>query len=131
MTRRLSHGSVWAARDGFRLGPAARPGADHLRYNPIGSYGSGDGGAVFVRGQGSGRPGAEITMMVDGIPKFVGVWTHPLLGLLSVDLVHQVDVCKGAQPVLLGNMAFATVDLVPRRRTEERSGQAAGEGRQP
>jgi iron complex outermembrane receptor protein len=93
------------------------PGMAISRYNPIGSYGGGDGGAVFVRGQGAGRPGAEISTMVDGVPKFVGVWTHPLLDLLSVDLVHQVDVYKGAQPVLLGNMAFATVDLVSRRRT--------------
>ena len=92
------------------------PGLAISRYNPVGSYGGGDGGAVFVRGQGAGRPGAEISTMVDGVPKFVGVWTHPLLDLLSVDLVHQVDVYKGAQPVLLGNMAFATVDLVSRRR---------------
>ena len=89
------------------------PGMAISRYNPVGSYGGGDGGAVFVRGQGAGRPGAEISTMVDGVPKFVGVWTHPLLDLLSVDLVRQVDVYKGAQPVLLGNMAFATVDLVP------------------
>jgi outer membrane cobalamin receptor len=93
------------------------PGMAISRYNPIGSYGGGDGGAVFVHGQGAGRPGAEIATMVDGVPKFVGVWTHPLLDLLSVDLVHQVDVYEGAQPVLLGNMAFATVDLVSRRRT--------------
>jgi outer membrane cobalamin receptor len=93
------------------------PGMAISRYNPIGSYGGGDGGAVFVHGQGAGRPGAEIATMVDGVPKFVAVWTHPLLDLLSVDLVHQVDVYEGAQPVLLGNMAFATVDLVSRRRT--------------
>lgn len=93
------------------------PGLAISRYNPIGSYGGGDGGAVFVRGQGAGRPGAEISTMVDGVPKFVGVWTHPLLDLLSVDLVQQVDVYMGAQPVLLGNMAFATVDLVSRRRS--------------
>jgi iron complex outermembrane receptor protein len=107
------------------------PGLTISRYNPIGSYGGGDGGAVFVRGQGSGRPGAEITMMVDGIPKFVGVWTHPLLDLLSVDLVHQVDVLQGrparppGQHGLRHRGSRATTTL------EERSGQAAGEGRQP
>jgi outer membrane cobalamin receptor len=95
------------------------PGLTISRYNPIGSYGGGDGGAVFVRGQGSGRPGAEISTTMDGIPKVVGVWTHPLLDLLSVDSVHRIDVYKGAQPVLFGNMAFSTVDLVPRRRTTE------------
>lgn len=68
------------------------PGVVISRYNPVGSYGGGDGGAVFVRGQGAGRPGAEIVTLVDGIPKFVGVWTHPLLDTLSVDLVERVDV---------------------------------------
>ena len=55
------------------------PGVAISRYNPIGNYGGGDGGGVFIRGMGSGRPGAEISTLVDGIPKFVGVWTHPLL----------------------------------------------------
>ncbi len=94
------------------------PGVVISRYNPVGSYGGGDGGAVFVRGQGAGRPGAEIVTLVDGIPKFVGVWTHPLLDTLSVDLVERVDVYKSPQPVLFGNMSFAGIDLVPRRETE-------------
>ncbi len=95
------------------------PGVVISRYNPVGSYGGGDGGALFVRGQGAGRPGAEIVTMVDGVPKFVGVWTHPLLDTLSVDLVERVDVYKSPQPVLFGNMSFAGVDLVPRRETLE------------
>lgn len=95
------------------------PGLVVSRYNIVGSYGGGDGGAVFARGQGTGRPGAEISFSVDGIPKFVGVWTHPLLDNVSVDLAKEIDVYKGAQPVLLGNMAFATIDFVPRQRVEE------------
>ena len=100
------------------------PGVVISRYNPVGSYGGGDGGAVFVRGQGAGRPGAEIATLVDGVPKFVGVWTHPLLDTLSVDLADQIDVYKGAQPVLFGNMSFAAIDLVPRRETERASAAA-------
>jgi len=95
------------------------PGLVVSRYNMVGSYGGGDGGAVFARGQGAGRPGAEISFSVDGVPKFVGVWTHPLLDNVSVDLAKEIDVYKGAQPVLLGNMAFATIDFVRRRRVEE------------
>jgi len=34
------------------------PGVTISRYNVVGSYGGGDGGAVFVRGHGSGRPGS-------------------------------------------------------------------------
>ncbi len=95
------------------------PGLVVSRYNVVGSYGGGDGGAVFARGQGTGRPGSEIAFSVDGVPKFVGVWTHPLLDNVSVDLAREIDVYKGAQPVLFGNMAFATIDFVTKRRAEE------------
>ena len=95
------------------------PGLVVSRYNLVGSYGGGDGGAVFARGQGTGRPGSELAFSVDGIPKFVGVWTHPLLDNVSIDLAKEIDVYKGAQPVLFGNMAFATIDFIPRRRVEE------------
>ena len=95
------------------------PGVVISRYDPVGSYGGGDGGAVFVRGQGAGRPGAELATRVDGVAKFVGVWTHPLLDLVGIDAAERIDVYKGPQPVLFGNMSFATVDVVPRRRAEE------------
>jgi outer membrane cobalamin receptor len=94
------------------------PGLVNSRYNLIGSYGGADGGAVFVRGHGSGRPGAEITTLTGGIPRFVGVWTHPLLDHMSVDATESISVYRSAQPVLLGNMAFAAVDLSPRRRQQ-------------
>jgi len=90
------------------------PGVTISRYDLVGSYGGGDGGAVYVRGQGSGRPGAEINTMIDGIPRFVGVWTHPLLDVLSTDMADRIDVYKSAQPVLFGNMAFAGVNLGPK-----------------
>ncbi len=95
------------------------PGVTISRYNLVGAYGGGDGGAVYIRGQGSGRPGAEISTLVDGIPRFVGVWTHPLLDTLSTDAAAGIEVFKSAQPVLLGTMAFAGVNLVPKRATGE------------
>ncbi len=90
------------------------PGVSISRYNTIGSYGGADGGAVYVRGQGSGRPGAELSILVDGVPRFVGVWTHPLLDTINVDQIRRIDVYKSPQPVLLGNMSFAAVNVVPR-----------------
>jgi iron complex outermembrane receptor protein len=36
------------------------PGVNISRFNPIGSLRGAEGGAVFIRGQGSSRPGAEI-----------------------------------------------------------------------
>ncbi len=98
------------------------PGVVISRYNLIGAFGGGDGGAVFIRGHGSGRPGAEIATMTDGVPRFVGVWTHPLLDPLSVDTVDRIDVYRSAQPVLFGNMAFGAVDMVSRRWSGSGSG---------
>lgn len=94
------------------------PGVTISRYNIIGSYGGADGGAIYIRGMGSTRPGADILTMVDGIPKFVGVWAHPLMDTLSIDPVDHINIYKSAQPVFLGNMSFAAVDLVTRRRTK-------------
>jgi len=94
------------------------PGVVISRYNPIGAFGGGDGGAFFIRGHGSGRPGSEITMLTDGIPRFVGIWTHPLIDVGSIDSVSQVDIYRSAQPVLIGNMAFGAVDMASKRRME-------------
>lgn len=98
------------------------PGVVVSRYNPVGAYGGAEGGAVYIRGHGSSRPGAELVTMVDGVPRFVGVWTHPLLDTLSLDPAGRLDVYRSPQPVLLGSMAFGAVDVVPR----ERSGSGHG-----
>lgn len=91
------------------------PGIVISRHNPVGSFGGGEGGAVFIRGNGSSRPGAEIETLIDGIPKFVSVWTHPLMDVLNVDIVDTIDIYKGAQPVLFGNMAFGVIDIRTKR----------------
>jgi len=91
------------------------PGVNTTRYDTIGSYGGADGGAVFIRGHGGGRPGAQIQTSIDGIPRQVGVWSHPLLDNLSVDLAGSIEVLKSPQPVLYGNNAFGVVNLVPER----------------
>lgn len=90
------------------------PGVIVTHHNVVGSFGGGEGGAVFIRGMGTARPGAEIQLSIDGIPSYNSVWTHPILDMLSVDLARDIAVYKGAQPVLYGNMAFAVVDLDPK-----------------
>src|SRR4030065_931275 len=95
------------------------PGVVISRYNQVGSLGGGDGGAVYIRGMGSSRPGAEIQILVDGVPKFAGVWTHPLMDTMSADIVEKIEVYKGAQPILFGNMAFGAVNLITKRQKEE------------
>ena len=87
------------------------PGVVISRHNPIGSFGGGEGGSIFIRGHGGSRPGAEIQTLIDGIPKFVSVWTHPLMDVLNVDVIERLEVYKGAQPVLFGNMAFGAIDI--------------------
>ncbi|HHN46908.1 MAG TPA: TonB-dependent receptor, partial [Planctomycetes bacterium] len=97
------------------------PGVTFSRHNLVGAYGGGDGGAIYIRGHGSGRPGANIGTLVDGIPKFSGVWTHPLLDMLPIDAANAIEVYKSTQPVLLGNMSFGAVNMVPKRMTQEGS----------
>jgi iron complex outermembrane receptor protein len=102
------------------------PGVIISRQNPVGSFGGGDGGAVYIRGMGSSRPGGEVQTAVDGIPKVVGVWSHPLMDIMSVDRAQRIDIYKGAQPVLFGNGAYGVVNVITKRQTEEGSTRMSG-----
>ncbi len=95
------------------------PGVTISRYNLVGSYGGAQGGAIYIRGMGAERPGAEISTLIDGRPSFVGIWTHPLMDMLGVNQLDHIDIYKGAQPILFGNMAYGAVNLVTKRKTEE------------
>lgn len=95
------------------------PGVVISRYNPVGSYGGAEGGTVYIRGMGSGRPGGEIQFLLDGVPIFSGVWSHPLMDVLSVDAAESIEVVKGPSPVLYGNGAYGVVDIRTRRMKEE------------
>jgi outer membrane cobalamin receptor len=85
----------------------------------VGSFGGGEGGAIYIRGMGSSRPGAEIQTLVDGIPKFAGIWTHPLMDIMSVDIAGRIEIYKGAQPVLFGNMTAGAVNIITKMQKEE------------
>ncbi len=90
------------------------PGVTITRFNPVGAFGGGAGGAVAVRGLGIGRPGAELKTFVDGAPLYMGVYNHPLLDLLPVQSMGRVVVHKGPQPGTVGN-TFAAIELETRR----------------
>lgn len=98
------------------------PGVTVSRFNPVGSFGGDEGGAVYVRGLGASRPGSEVKTYVDGIPFYMGVWNHALLDLLPVGGMERITVYKGPQPQRFGN-TFAAIDLSPRR--AQRDGLAA------
>jgi outer membrane cobalamin receptor len=106
------------------------PGVNISRYNLVGSYGGAQGGTIFIRGMGSERPGAEIQTLIDGKPIFQGVFTHPLMDLLSVDYAQRIEIYKSAQPVFLGNMSNGAVNIITKRRTtpgfESKSGVSYG-----
>ncbi|MEW6258927.1 MAG: TonB-dependent receptor plug domain-containing protein [Thermodesulfobacteriota bacterium] len=94
------------------------PGVNITRYNPIGSFGGASGGAVFIRGMGSSRPGAEIKMLIDGIPMYMSIWNHPLLDLMSIDPAQSIEVYKSPQPYIFGN-AFAVINIVPKEKRDD------------
>ncbi len=94
------------------------PGVTISRYNPIGSHGGAEGGAVFIRGMGSSRPGSEIKTFIDGVPMYIGVWNHPLLDLLSIDTATEIEVYKSPQPQRFGN-AFGAINLIPKRQLQK------------
>lgn len=95
------------------------PGVNITRYNVVGAFGGGEGGAVFVRGLGSSRPGGEIQILIDGVPMYNGLWNHPLLDLAPIAPAGSVEVFKGPQPSVFGN-AFSAIHITPRR--QERPG---------
>jgi iron complex outermembrane receptor protein len=97
------------------------PGVTISQYNRVGSFGGGEGGAVFVRGMGSSRPGGEIVLRIDGVPVGNPVWNHPLLDLSVIGPASHIDVYKGPQPAVFGN-AFSAVDIVPKSWTSKRPG---------
>ncbi len=91
------------------------PGVTISRYNLVGSYGGGEGGSVYIRGQGAGRPGSEIKVYVDGAPREVGVWSHPVMDIVPIDYASSIDVYKGPQPYVYGG-TFGTVDVSTMKR---------------
>jgi iron complex outermembrane receptor protein len=101
------------------------PGVTITRFNQVGAFGGSEGGAVFLRGLGASRPGGEIKTLVDGVPKLNGIFNHPLLDLMSVDLAAQIDVHARATPLDFGN-TFAAVNITtPRVETPGRIARAS------
>lgn len=86
------------------------PGVSISRFNPVGSFGGEEGGAVYIRGMGSSRPGSEIKTYIDGVPFYMGIWNHPLLDLLPLNGMARLNVIKGPQLHQFGN-TFGAIAL--------------------
>jgi len=94
------------------------PGVQITRFNPVGSFGGGEGGGVVIRGMGASRPGSEIQTYIDDIPFYMGVWGHPLLDLLPINGMESITVYKSPQPQVNGNN-FASVNLSTKKAIED------------
>ena len=94
------------------------PGVEISRYNPVGSFGGDQGGAVYIRGMGTSRPGSEIKTYIDGVPFYMGVWNHPLLDLLPINGMKSITINKSPQPHLNGNN-FASINLETKHADQE------------
>lgn len=94
------------------------PGVQISRYNEVGSYSGDQGGNVYIRGLGASRPGSEIKTYLDGVPVYMGVWSHPLMDLLPMNGVKSVDIYKGPQNQVSGNN-FASINLQSKRAMQE------------
>jgi outer membrane cobalamin receptor len=90
------------------------PGVTITRFNQVGAFGGAEGGALFLRGLGTSRPGGEIKTLVDGVPKLNGIFNHPLLDLMSVDSAAKIEVHGRATPLEFGNMFGAVNITTPR-----------------
>ena len=94
------------------------PGVQISRYNPVGSFGGDEGGAVFIRGMGASRPSSEIKTYIDGVPVYGTIGNHPLLDMLPMNGMQSITVYKSPQPQISGNN-FSFIDLKTRRATED------------
>lgn len=94
------------------------PGVQISRYNPVGAFGGDQGGAVSIRGQGTGRPGSEIKTYIDDVPMYMATWNHPLLDLLPINGMESITVYKGPQPHINGNN-FGSINLETKTAVEE------------
>jgi len=91
------------------------PGVSISRYSLLGAFGGADGGSIYLRGRGTGRPGSDIMVYNDGVPRVVGVWDHPLMDAVAVDHAERIAVYKGPQPTE-NSGTFGAVDITSRRR---------------
>ena len=94
------------------------PGVAISRYSPVGAYGGGDGGSVYVRGAGTARPGGEVRIYTDGVPRFSGIWEHPIMDIVPIDFADRITIARNPQPQHYPG-AFGAVDVSTRQRQTE------------
>jgi len=94
------------------------PGVSISRYSPVGAYGGAQGGSVYIRGAGAARPGGEIKIYTDGVPRESGVWSHPVIDIAPIDFAEQITVAKNPQPQNYPG-TFGAVNIETKRRYKQ------------
>ncbi|MFO7936159.1 MAG: TonB-dependent receptor plug domain-containing protein [Kiritimatiellia bacterium] len=94
------------------------PGVTISRYSPVGAYGGAQGGSVYIRGAGTARPGGEIKVYTDGVPRESGVWSHPLMDIAPIDFAERITIAKNPQPQNYPG-TFGAVNIETKRRYKE------------
>lgn len=70
--------------------------------------GNGTSGIITIRGVG-GTPNAQVMIMVDGQPQFMGIFGHPLPNFHVASNVERVEVIRGPASLLYGTNAMGGV----------------------
>lgn len=78
---------------------------------------SGAAGAMTMRGVGSN--GAQVLMLIDGHPQFMGIFSHPLNDTYQTLMAERVEVVRGPASVLYGANAMGGVINILTRQQKE------------
>jgi iron complex outermembrane receptor protein len=82
------------------------------------ALGNGTSGQLTIRGIG-GSPNAQVLMMVDGQPQYMGVFGHPLPNFHMSSNVERVEVVRGPASLLYGSNAMGGVINVITRKQQQ------------
>jgi len=74
----------------------------------FGRDGSSSAGNIFVRGVG-GSPNAEVLVLVDGHPQYMGIFGHPLSNNYVASDLQRVEIIRGPASIIYGSNAMGGV----------------------
>jgi hypothetical protein len=122
-----SRSSAWALRTSAR--PAQDPGRDHHPLQPGGFLRRRRGRRGVHPRHGLHPPGSEIKMYIDGVPMYMGPWSHPLLDLCLWTWPRPARMSSRARSQTVGN-TFSAINLVPKQHTRRAQHHRGRRGRQ-
>lgn len=83
------------------------------------ALGNGTSGQLTIRGIG-GAPNAQVLMMVDGQPQYMGVFGHPLPNFHMSSNVERVEVVRGPASLLYGSNAMGgVINVITKNQRED------------